>query len=386
MLVLTTNSFGQTRAELEAKRLQIIKNIEKTSKVLEKTQKDKYENLTQIKVLEEQMSERNKLINNFKEDVSLNEKKLNTNQAKLDSLSKKLVLLQDQYGTLLRLNYLKKRSNSKWSYLLSSSNLNNLLLRWKYMHQYDAFTKNKLTDIKSLTEIIEKNNVEISKINSETIALLQKAEENIKTLEKEQKIKDNLIKKLTSEESKLKVSLSKHQKERENLNAAIEKVILAELAKSKTKSKTDAKTAKGIETDNIGFANNKGGLSWPVSNATITGKFGNHTHPTLKNVEISNNGIDFTITGTADVKCVFEGEVVGVTQIPGFKNMVIIKHGTYYTVYSKMDEIVVTKGQKLKKGASIGKSYSGDNGKSFLHFELWKNTSKQDPQKWLVKK
>ena len=62
--------------------------------------------------------------------------------------------------------------------------------------------------------------------------------------------------------------------------------------------------------------------------------------------------------------------------------MVIIRHGSYYTVYSKLNQVTVSKGQKLKRGQKIGSVATGENGSVELHFELWKDKIKLDPQKW----
>lgn len=287
---------------------------------------------------------------------------------------------------MLRMSYLKKMSNSKWSYLLSSKNLNNFLLRWIYMHQLEEFTKRKLESITNNSSLIRAKNEEIQKILEEKKQLVAQTEENMKSLATEQKEKDELVKKLGLKEKTLAEDLKKKQKEREKLNAAIEKIITEELAKAREKAKKDSKEASSLETDNAGFANNKGGLAWPVSNAVVTGRFGTQPHPTVKNVSISNSGIDFTIQGKGTVKSVFEGEVIGYKEIPGYKKMVIVQHGSYFTVYSKLDEVNVDKGDKVKKGSVLGTTYADESGKSQLHFELWKDKTKQDPEKWLVRR
>jgi septal ring factor EnvC (AmiA/AmiB activator) len=373
---------SQSRQELEKQRLQIIKDIEKTSKQLENTKKNKEKNLEQFKALEQQVDSRKKLINNLASEVKINEKLIVENEAKIQELKKKHELLKTQYSTILRRSYLKKASNSKWSYLLSADNLNNLLVRWRYIHQFDQYTKQKLEEIQSISGSIKEKNIEIEKTKEKNMEALNQTASNVKTLEKEQKEKNALIKKLALEESKLQENLKKRQRERENLNKAIEKIIIAELEKAKEKEKGDVAVVKKKEIDNSGFAKNKGALSYPVSKGKITGKFGTHPHPTIKNVEISNNGVDFTLPSGDNVMCVYDGEVVGVTSIPGFKNMVIIKHGSYYTVYSKLDDVSVSKGQKIKRGQSIGNVVVTEEGKAELHFELWKDKSKLNPELW----
>lgn len=383
LLVLMGNLVvTQSRQELEKQRLKIIKDIEKTSKALDNNKKTQEKNITQLKALEEQVSSRKSLINNLQSEVKLNEKLITQNESKIQELRQRHAALKDQYDKILRINYLKKLSNSKWSYLLSSESLNNLLVRWRYIHQFDQFTKQKMKEIQSLTGEIQLTNETIAQDREKNLKAMEQTTTNMKTLEKEQKEKDALVKKLALEEDKLKANLKNREKEREKLNVAIEKIIIAALEKAREKEKSDEKLVKKKEVDNSGFAKNKGALSWPVSKGKITGAFGTHQHPTIKNVQISNNGIDFTLPSGDNVVCVYDGEVVGVTNIPGFKNMVIIKHGSYYTVYSKLDNVVISKGQQIKRGQTIGNVEVNEEGVAEVHFELWKDKSKMNPQPW----
>lgn len=383
LLVMLGNLLlAQSRQELEKQRLKIIKDIEKTSKALDNNKKTQEKNITQLKALEEQVSSRKSLINNLQSEVKLNEKLITQNESKIQELRQRHAALKDQYDKILRINYLKKLSNSKWSYLLSSESLNNLLVRWRYIHQFDQFTKQKMKEIQSLTGEIQLTNETIAQDREKNLKAMEQTTTNMKTLEKEQKEKDALVKKLALEEDKLKANLKNREKEREKLNVAIEKIIIAALEKAREKEKSDEKLVKKKEVDNSGFAKNKGALSWPVSKGKITGAFGTHPHPTIKNVQISNNGIDFTLPSGDNVVCVYDGEVVGVTNIPGFKNMVIIKHGSYYTVYSKLDNVVISKGQQIKRGQTIGNVEVNEEGVAEVHFELWKDKSKMNPQPW----
>lgn len=375
----------QSRKDLEKQRMQIIKDIEKTSQALEQTIKSKEENLIQLKTLENQMGSRKKLINNLQSEVLLNDELVVTNEKKIQTLQEKHGILKKQYSDLLRSSYLKKMSNSKWSYLLSAENLNNLIIRWRYIRQFDNYTQQKLETIQNITSEIQVKNQEILKVRQKSIVAIEETSKNMTVLEKEQKVKDRVVKSLSKEEEKLNATLKKREKDRENLNSAIEKVIIAELSRSKEIEKSDVAISKKKEIDNSGFAKNKGALDWPISKGKITGQFGTHPHPTIKNVDVSNNGVDFTLPSSDKVECVYDGEVVGVTSIPGFNIMVIIKHGSYYSVYSKLSQVSVSKGQKIKRGQKLGEVTVGDNGNAELHFELWKDKIKLNPQQWFNK-
>ena len=94
--------------------------------------------------------------------------------------------------------------------------------------------------------------------------------------------------------------------------------------------------------------------------------------------------MDIQTNGQQEVKTVFAGEVKTKAFIQGQNNVVIIKHGNYYTVYSKLKEVKVNRGQMVNESDVIGTVHTDTEGISEVHFEVWKNTTKLDPEKWLV--
>lgn len=386
LICLAANASGQSRKDLEQQRMQIIKEIEKTSRELEKTQKSREKSQSQLKALEDKLASRKKLLQNIQTEVTVNENLIVQNEGRIAELQQRQAEITQQYKSIIRSAYLRNQSNSKWSYLLSSKNLNSLVIRWRYIHQFENYTAQKLAELKQVTGDIHSKNDDIREARQRNLENLDATAKNMSLLEKEQKEKDALVKKLEKEESKLRTALKKRERERESLNNAIEKVIIAELSKKSEKTEKPASgtasSATKKEVDNSGFANNRGALSWPVKNGRITGRFGTHPHPTLKNVQVSNNGTDFTLSGPENVTCVYDGEAVGVTFIPGFENMIIIRHGNYYTVYSRIREVSVSKGQKVKRGQVIGRLAPNEEGVTEFHFELWKEKSKLDPEQW----
>ncbi|HUM53341.1 MAG TPA: M23 family metallopeptidase, partial [Chitinophagales bacterium] len=134
------------------------------------------------------------------------------------------------------------------------------------------------------------------------------------------------------------------------------------------------------------FYGNKGKLPWPVGSGFISKGFGRYNHPELNNVSIENNGIDIRTDENSSVRCVFEGKVVGVLNNPTFKNAVIISHGDYFTVYSKLASVNVTKGQKISTKQVIGTAFTDEDNITEVHLEVWKGSSKLNPADWIFKK
>jgi murein DD-endopeptidase MepM/ murein hydrolase activator NlpD len=124
-----------------------------------------------------------------------------------------------------------------------------------------------------------------------------------------------------------------------------------------------------------------------VEKGFIIKGFGSYTHPDLKDVKFENNGIDIKTEQGATVRCIYEGKVVGVISNPLFKNAVIVSHGDYYTVYSKLDQVFVSKGDKISLKQSIGKAFTDtDTQSTEVHLEVWKGEVKLNPTDWILRK
>ncbi len=67
---------------------------------------------------------------------------------------------------------------------------------------------------------------------------------------------------------------------------------------------------------------------------------------------------------------------------------VVVKHGGYRTVYSNLQEVLVSKGQSIDTKQSIGVLMPDGNG-SISHMEIWQVTSegmkKLNPSSWIAR-
>lgn len=209
--------------------------------------------------------------------------------------------------------------------------------------------------------------------------------------------RSNLIRSLQKQMRTLEADLSRQEKERARLEdaiaSAVRKEIEAEEARKKKPAttpkakpgKADPATTPAGEAIAGDFRRNKGKLPWPVEKALLVRPFGEQRHPDLPQVRINNTGIDLRTTADAPVKAVFEGTVSGVQYVPGFAYTVILRHGSYYTVYSNMESVTVKKGDTVKAGSQVGKAArSGQATYSDVHFEVWNGKNRQDPAHWLM--
>jgi len=371
ILCCTAGSISaQSRSQLEDERNKIIEQIELTSKNLEKASSNKNATLSDLKAINNQIKNRKKLIENIQKQLSKADNTIAGNAEKIKSLDGDITDLDPQYKNLASKMYIRQLAGNKWAYILSSSSVNDAFLRWRYSKQFEAYAINKTKQVQSIKGKINDKTESVLEEKTYIQKLLADEKKSYKKLEKDQSRKDEILKKLKKEEANLKKDLTKKRKQREKLNKEIEKVILNELSKSKesTALSADIKNKR---------------LAWPAQ-GFIASKFGNQPHPTIKNVRINNNGIDIACKKSAPVSAAADGKVISVTSIPGYGDMVIVKHGSeYYSVYSKLAHIIVKKNDVVATGQTIGRL--SDETAPELHFEFWKGKEKLDPGKWLKK-
>ena len=189
--------------------------------------------------------------------------------------------------------------------------------------------------------------------------------------------------------------LQQYQKQLKEQNRQIESLnrkisdLIRQSQKSSSSKKGSAKTSKGktvsteIDTKlSNEFAANKGKLPWPVE-GVVTDRFGKHKHPVYENVELpQNNGVTLTVRKGAQAKAVFNGKVTQVFVLPGYNQCVLVSHGSYFTLYTKLKSISVKAGDKISTGQVIG-VVDTIGGEDLFHFELWSANEPQNPENWL---
>ena len=127
------------------------------------------------------------------------------------------------------------------------------------------------------------------------------------------------------------------------------------------------------------FENNRGRLPMPITgNYRIVSGFGQHDVEGLKGVRIDNKGINIKGQSGAQARSIFDGEVCAVFNIGGVMG-VMVRHGSYISVYTNLSSVSVRRGQKVSTRQSLGNVGS----EGILQFQLRKGTSPQNPSSWL---
>ena len=118
---------------------------------------------------------------------------------------------------------------------------------------------------------------------------------------------------------------------------------------------------------------------WPVRGKVIT------TYGAKTNGK-ANDGINLAVPEGTPVKAAEDGVVAySGNELKGYGNLVLVRHSKgYVTAYAHASELMVKRGDPIKRGQIIAKSgQSGEVGSPQLHFEIRKGSSPVDPLQFL---
>ncbi len=435
--------------DLENKRKLALREIESTTLLLNETKKNTSTLLSRINLLTEQISSRQRLISLLNDEMSAIAEQEAATEKEIVILTANLKGQQKSYARAVEGIVLRKQSGNKLLFVLSGSSLAESLRRMKYLKDYSQWRDNQITEIKEKQKLLQEKKAALEKSKAEKKALLGNREKEQTNLQKEEQVHKQEVSDASKKQKELQGILQTKQKQADNLNAQIEKLIAQEVARQereaqrlaeeqarrerlkreraeraekakreaaraakvppKTESPKEKEVSPKVETEassreteevamatptvtaenfklSSNFAANKGRLPMPVTGSySIVGRFGTQQNSRWR-VTTNSNGIDIQARAGAQARAVFGGEVSRVVAFPGFNNCIIIRHGGYYSFYGNIQQIFVKQGQKISAGQALGTVYTdSDTGNSQLHFQLWQGTNKLNPEPWLQK-
>lgn len=395
LLVLTVafSAFGQqSRKALEEKRKKLLREIEQTTSLLKQTKENREATFSRYLTLQKQISKRRQLIETMQAEIQLIVENVDRTVDVINALTDDVGSLKTEYAKMARHAYRQRLTRSDWLFLFSAKSFNDAFRRWQYLRQYDRYRQKQAHLILETQKTLLDKIAMLEERKQERERLLDSERRQSEMLGLEMNAKNRMLDELKGDESRLARELDRKRTAAEKLSEAIENIIKEEIEKAKKVERTAAVASSGpkpsaaSETSILSkdFQNNKGKLPWPVKNGIITGYFGRQQHPTIKSVEITNNGIDIRTDQGSPVRAVFDGTVVGTQFIPGYDYMVILQHGEYYTVYSNLEEVSVKKGDKIAVRQNLGKaSTDRKTNSSEVHFEIWKEKTRLNPVEWV---
>lgn len=373
-----TTSQGQDVSTLKKDQARLAEKIAFTSKLLTETAHRKLDAETELSLLSKQIETRKLLVKSLEQELSHIKHKINEGEKEVQKLTLQKENLTNNYSDIVRASYRSKLQKNRWLFLLSAHSMQQLYQRWRYLKQLNTGVKDRLAQVAMTVKMIDKELLNLKLIEQQKADLVKKQAAEKDKIDQSLRDQKVILSGLSKEESSLKATLKQHQKAQLKLKKAIMDAISTATEKRNNLSLTPAMAKLSTS-----FAANKNKLPWPVSKGLITRSFGKQSHPSLKNVTVNSNGIDIHTEANAEVKAIFGGRVVGQQFIPGYDHMIIVSHGSFYSVYSYLSESNVTLGDEIQTGTLLGSARTHE-GVGQVHLEIWQGKELLNPESWLM--
>lgn len=373
---------GQSLTDLRAKKVNTTQVIQYTSTLLQEAQKNEKATLSKLQLLNSQIQNRNQLIQSINDEINVFERYIDENTEVSELLKSDLEVLKKEYASMIRFAQKNKNSYDMLIFLLSSENLNQAYKRMLYLRQYAKYRKSQAEVIQSISSLLDQKVAELEEQKQEKARLLASKNQEARQLVGEKNQQSRQVQSLQQQQRDLRKKLREQQQEQEKLDREIERLLAEEAKKARETGEFEMTPEQKLLAAD--FENNRGRIPWPVERGVITERFGVHTHPVLKNIQVKSNGIEITTQAGSEVRAVFDGQVSRVFAISGGNMAVIIRHGSFLSVYSNLKEVNVVAGQQVKTKQRIGAIFSDEN-KTALKFQVWRENEKMNPEDWITK-
>ena len=414
--------------ELEKQHAALQKQITDSESLLQSTQKDVKSQLDNLALLSGQIDERKRYVETIEKDVEVIQREIDRVKAELVALQHELADKKKKYEKSVMYMYRNKSVQEKLMFIFSADNLSQMYRRLRYVREYADYQRRQGLEVQRKQKQVANKQQTLLASREAKQQLLHQGEAEKQKLEEQEKERKTLLASLQKKQRGIRQELQKQRKSADRLNAEIDRLIEIEItaarkraeeearrkaAEERKKAEAERKAKEAVKstvaenketsapsvTEKVEvykvdredrrlsgvFEHNKGRLPMPITGPyVVVGHYGKYQVQGLRNVRLDNKGIDIKGKTGAHARAIFDGEVSAIFQYNGLSN-VLVRHGSYISVYCNLSSVSVKKGSVLKTRDVIGVVNTDKGGNTVLHFQLRKETAKLNPELWLAR-
>lgn len=463
---------------LQKQRSQIQQKIKQQEKALRANQADVKKRLQNLMVINTEIGERQKNINNIQKDITHIESNMDILKAQLETLEKQLAERKARYIKSMSFVTRQHTFQDRLMFILSAHDFSQMYRRMRFVREYAAYQRVQGEAVKAKQAQVDEKHRQLETVRGHKSNLLVKGEQERKALEGRQTEQQNVVASLQKQQKTIQQVIAQQRKKDEQLNAEIDRQIAievekarkraaeearkkaqaeaarkraVELARKKAQAEAEARenarriaeakareqrlkeaaeqasakqraraeqAAREAEADREAaerkaeadarrnkkeiesvredvqemslmtsvdrklsgsFEANRGRLPMPITGSyRVVSHFGQYNVEGLKGVKLDNKGINILGQPGARARSIYDGEVSAVFGFSG-SMVVMVRHGSYISVYCNLSSVSVSRGQKVSTRQALG-TVGRDN---ILQFQLRHNMSKLNPESWI---
>lgn len=426
--ILSAQNSSRVKA-LKVRKNEVQQKINRSQTELNRTRKDVDSKIKSINFIDVQLESRLRYINEMEQKMLAVDKRIHDLEQQVRTQEENLEKVKKRYKQSLVYARTNQAVQSPLIFIFSAKSVTQMYRRARYAREYAQYQRALGEQIGQKQKRLLADRGKLLAAKGEMAALVRETLQQRKLLFEQQQQQKEAVAGLQKHEKVLVDQINRQQRELAELDRKIDAVIAEEIEKArrraeaerkrkaaeeaarkaraqaaqKKKSKTRAQKTDTRKTvtkknediaggawrtpvDNVlssNFQKNKGRLPVPITGSyMISGHFGTYNVPGLKNVRLDNKGTNFVGQKGARARAIFDGEVTAVFQYSGTYN-VLIRHGSYISVYCNLSSVIVRNGQTVRTRDLIGAVAEDGSGKCVLHFQLRKERTKLNPEQWI---
>ncbi len=439
LMLLTMTVIGasaqQSREELQKKEQELKKELSDLNRQLSETQKNKKLSLNELALIKRKVAKREELVRGINNQINELDNTIYLNEMDIYRLRKELDTLKLKYAKSIVFAYKSRGSYEYLNFLFSARNFNDAVKRMAYLKSYRQNRETQAVAIAQSRNMLTQKVDVLNSNKKERMVTLTAQSEQLKVLQEDKKAQDKVVAQLKGQESAIAKQIKDKEKQRVRMQQAVMAIIKREIDEAarkdriaKQKAIDDAKknaaasasknnhadnpaknnsavnnakndepivlakagsrpyspfesTEEGRETS-MHFEQNKGRLPWPVDRGNVFIEFGVSTVPGTKLTQKSD-GIHIALPEGSVVKSIADGEVSYVGEVNG-DQVVMVRHGKYFTVYQQLSSASVSVGREVKAGSTLGRSGKSIDGEGSIIFTINNERGVPlNPDQWL---
>ena len=399
VMTLSYAQSNQKVKEMEGQRHKIEQQLAESRKLLSSTQKSVEGQLAQLSALSAQIKKQKQFVAQLDADVKAIDRELKNIESQMTTLQTELERRREHYAHALQIMTRKNTFENKLIFLLSAESFNQMVRRMRYLREYSGFQQKQGELLIAQQQELENKRIELEHTREAKKSLLDKRMEEKKVLDKQLEEQNKLVAGLKKKQKEISNRIAQQQRERDKLNAEIERIIEAELRAQEAGQKKDGKDAETAATDKKempaykesaadkkltgSFESNRGKLPVPITGPyLLTSRYGINYVEGLKNVKFNNYGVDVRGQEGCSARAVFDGTISFIFEHSG-NYIVMVRHGQYISAYFNLATLKVKKGDKVKINQSLGTVAADASGNHTMQFQLRKDTQSLNPELWI---
>lgn len=399
--------------ELKSQKAKLQQDYQKSQKALDKTRSDVKKGQLNIQYLGQEIETRVRYIHQTERELDSLGRLVDSVQTEIRIQDSILSVKKERYTRSLRMAQAYRKVNSTLLFALSADDVTQMYRRLRYTRQYASYQR-------TMGEAVQAKQIELLELQNQLLGL--KSEMNRKMrilmeerakLNRQQVAEKAQVGALQKKAKDLQKTMADQQAKIAALQKKIDQVVAeeirkaeaerkrreAEAAKKKAKSQGASGKTQGAKTTtstassskwltpeeqklNGSFVQNKGRLPVPITGEYMIGAhYGSNTSG-HSHVVLNNKGTNYIGRQGARARTIFDGEVSAVFAFGGMKN-ILVRHGSYISVYCNLSSVIVHKGQKVRTRDLLGTVADDGTGKYVLHFQLRQETKLLNPEAWI---